>query len=40
MFGVLGVLGGDRVIEFLDFVNLHGGPVVLDLGNFDVEVGF
>ena len=41
MFGKLRVLGGHRVIEFLDLVNLDGGPVVLDLADLDlIEVGF
>ena len=35
------MLGGHRVIEFLDLVNLDGGPVVLDLADLDlIEVGF
>ena len=41
MFGKFGMLGGHRVIEFLDLIHLDGGPVVLDLTDLDlIEVGF
>lgn len=31
MFVVLGVLGSNRIIQLLYFVNLNGGPIILEL---------